>query len=76
MAMRWSSRAATVAPPATPPGPLPWTTSVPRSSSTATPQACQAEWIYVDTVFSRQYQAVRDAAWKVLPGQPGKLVQA
>lgn len=43
---------------------------------TATPQACQAEWIYVDTVFSRQYQAVRDAAWKVLPGQPGKLVQA
>lgn len=43
---------------------------------TATPQACQAEWIYVDTVFSRQYQTVRDAAWKVLPGQPGKLVQA
>jgi alkaline phosphatase D len=43
---------------------------------TATPQACQAEWIYVDTVFSRQYQAVRDAAWKVLPGQPGRLVQA
>ena len=40
------------------------------------PQACQAEWIYVDTVFSRQYQTVRDAAWKVLPGQPGKLVQA
>ena len=27
---------------------------------TATPQACQAEWIYVDTVFSRQYQAARD----------------
>jgi alkaline phosphatase D len=43
---------------------------------TATPQACQAEWVYVDTVRSRQFQAVRDAAWKVVAGQPGRLVAA
>src|SRR5690606_29383454 len=39
MAMRWSRWVLTVAPPATPPGPMPWTVSTSSCSSTRTPQA-------------------------------------
>ena len=39
MAIRWSSRLATVTPPATLPGPRPWTMMKSGPSSTPTPQA-------------------------------------
>jgi alkaline phosphatase D len=42
---------------------------------TATAQECRAEWVYVNTIASRQFSASTDAAWHVAAGTPGKLLK-
>ncbi|MES2090240.1 MAG: alkaline phosphatase D family protein, partial [Pseudomonadota bacterium] len=43
---------------------------------TATPQACQADWVYVDTIESRDFTATTDQSLKVLASTGGRIVEA
>ena len=43
---------------------------------TATADACRADWVYVNTISSRQFTASTEASMKVLASAPGLLVKA
>ena len=43
---------------------------------TATPEACQADWVYVDNIESRNFTASTDKSLKVLAGTAGRIVAA
>lgn len=43
---------------------------------TATADACRADWVYVNTITSRDFTASSDAAMKVMASAPGLLVKA
>jgi alkaline phosphatase D len=43
---------------------------------TATADACRADWVYVNTITSRNFTASTDAAMKVMASAPGLLVKA
>ena len=43
---------------------------------TATPSACTADWVYVNTVSSRTFTTAKGPTWKVLPGVSGRKLVA
>ena len=43
---------------------------------TATPSACTADWVYVNTVSSRTFTTAKGPTWKVLPGATGRKLVA
>ncbi len=43
---------------------------------TATASQCRADWVYVDTVTSRRYEAVSDRALQVRPGAGNRRIVA
>lgn len=43
---------------------------------TATPSACTADWVYVNTVSSRTFTTAKGPTWKVMPGAAGRKLVA
>ena len=43
---------------------------------TTTPEACQADWVYVDTIERRDFTATTDQSLKVLASTGGRIVPA